>query len=146
MSQENRRLRIVIDTNVLFSALALPKDSPPARVVELARTNRVELFFSAFILDELEKNLMKKAGWDAERVLVLRKRFKSFAAVVEPGRTVDVIKSTPADNRILECALEAAADALVTGNMKDIRPLKAFEGVEILTPREFLVKHFPNMA
>ena len=45
------------------------------------------------------------------------------------------------DNRILECALEAVADVLVTGNLKHIRPLAFFEGIDILTP---VVASFEN--
>lgn len=145
MSPANRPPRVVLDTNVLFSALALPKDSPPLKVLELVRAGFIELFISAFILGELEKNLERKAGWDKERLLALRKKLRASSTLVEPRRGVDVIKSAPADNRILECALEAAADALVTGNMKDIRPLGAFEGIAILTPREFLDKYFPEL-
>ena len=39
--------------------------------------------------------------------------------------------------------MEAAAQILVTGNFKHIRPLGFFRGIEILTPREFLDKYFP---
>ena len=57
---------------------------------------------------------------------------------------VSAISSKESDNRILECALDAQADVLVTGDMRDIRPLNSFRGIEILTPREFLDKHFPG--
>lgn len=41
--------------------------------------------------------------------------------------------------------MEAKADTIVTGNMKHIRPLGRFQGIEILTPREFLDRHFPGI-
>lgn len=142
MSPAGRLLRAVPDTNVLFSALALAKDSPPARVMELARTGRIAAFTSSFILGELERNLARKAGWDGERLQALRRQLRSFMIVIEPASRVDVIRRVAADNRILECALDAQADALITGNMRDIRPLGEFRGVRILTPREFLDEFF----
>lgn len=146
MGPGDKLLRVAIDTNVLFSAAALPKDSPPALVLELARAGRIEAFTSPFILGELERNLARKAGWDQERLQALRKKLKGCLSLVEPASRVDIIASHQSDNRILECALDAGADALVTGNMKDIRPLGTFRGIEILTPREFLDRYFPGRA
>jgi len=142
MSPEGK-LRVVIDTNVLFSALAFPKDSPPAKLLELARSGTIEIVVSPFMVNELERNLRRGASWDEARLLVLRSRLKTVLSLVEPAIRVNVIKRIEADNRILECALEAKADALVTGNMKDLRPLGTFQGIAILTPREFLDRYFP---
>jgi predicted nucleic acid-binding protein len=49
---------------------------------------------------------------------------------------VNAVKEDPDDNRILECALAAGADAVVSGNNRLLR-LTACEGIAILTPREF---------
>lgn len=145
MPPDSSALRVVVDTNVLFSALAFPKDSPPLRVVELAQAGRLVLIASPFILAELETALRERASWDEERLLVLRKKLKTFLRLVEPTIRLHVIKRIEADNRILECAVAANADVLVTGNMKDIRPLGSFHGIDILTPREFLTIHFPSL-
>lgn len=142
MSPESK-LRVVVDTNVLFSALAFPKDSPPANVLELARSGAIEIVVSPFIVNELERNLRRGASWDEARLFVLMKRLKTVLSLVEPATRVNVIKRIEADNRILECALEAKADVLVTGNMKDLRPLGTFQGIAILTPREFLDRYVP---
>lgn len=138
------KLRVVVDTNVLFSALAFPSDSPPARVLELARSGIIDLVLSPFIVSELERNLRRMASWDEERWLALRRRLTRFVSLVEPSTRVHAIKRVEADNRILECALEANADVLVTGNLKDLRPIGFFRGIPILTPREFLNRYFPG--
>lgn len=110
----------------------------------MIQTGRVQAFASAFILAELAANLASKAGWDAERIEALRKKLSSLMTIIEPVSHVDAIKSVDADNRILECAVDAEADVLVTGNMKDIRPLGEFQGIRILTPREFVEEYFPR--
>ena len=145
MRREPKGPRVVLDTNVLFSALALPNpDSPPLRILELARAGEIEAVVSPFIMGELEKNLSRKAAWDETRLAALRRKLRAFLTVIVPTSRISAIQRVEADNRILECALDARADALVTGNMKDLRPLGSFRGIAVLTPREFLAKHFPG--
>ena len=66
----------------------------------------------------------------------------AIASVVDPKFKISVIERDETDNRILECAIEAKAEVLVTGNLKHIRPLASFHDIEILTPREFLTEYF----
>ena len=145
MPPEDKLLRVVVDTNVLFSALAFPAGSPPATVVKLIVDGKVVAFSSPFIVDELEKNLRTKAGWGDEQLRALRRRLKLMIRLVVPTSRFAVIKRIEADNRILECAVDAHAHVLITGNLKDIRPLGAFQGIDILTPREFLTWYFPKL-
>ncbi len=131
-------LRVVLDTNVLISTLAFHGETK--RIWDLAERKQFSLFTSAFIVSELERNLLK-LGLDADRTALLIEELKATASVVEPSVRISVIKQDEADNRILECAIEAKADVLVTGNLKHIRPLASFQGIDILTPREFLAKY-----
>jgi putative PIN family toxin of toxin-antitoxin system len=132
-------LRVVLDTNVLISALAFQGETK--EIWDLAEAGQSCLFTSAFILAELERNLLK-LGLSAPEAAILIEEVRGVASVVEPSAKVSVIEQDETDNRILECALEAGADVLVTGNLKHIRPLGSFEGIDILTPREFLTKYF----
>jgi putative PIN family toxin of toxin-antitoxin system len=49
-------VRVVLDTNVLVSALAFP-GSKPDQVLALVRRNTLQLFVSPFILSELDRVL-----------------------------------------------------------------------------------------
>ncbi|MBI3319528.1 MAG: putative toxin-antitoxin system toxin component, PIN family [Candidatus Omnitrophica bacterium] len=144
MPPEDKRLRVVVDTNVLFSALAFPAESPPARVFKLIVDGKILALSSPFIADELENNLRHKAGWDEAQLRALRRRLKLMIRLVVPTSRLSVIKRIEADNRVLECAVDAHADVLITGNLKDLRPIGAFQGMAILTPREFLTRYFPK--
>ena len=84
-------------------------------------------------------NLKKKTKIDPTEAIQI---LKSHATIVHPKEKINVIQTHEADNRILECAVEARVHTLVTGNMRDIRPLKFFRAIEILSPREFLAKYF----
>ena len=132
-------MRVVADTNVLVSALLF--GGKPSRVVELAKDGLIELFVSPFILAEFEDKLRSKFGYSVRAAQEARVDIEVIARVVEPRIAIQAIKRKDSDNRILECAVEAKAQALVTGNMKDLRPLGSFQGIAILTPAEFLDKY-----
>jgi len=110
---------------------------------EIIQEGAVDLFVSDFILEELRRNLGSKIGLSAREVEEILARVGRHAHTVAPVHRVDVIQEKKSDNRILEAALAARADVLITGNFKHIRPLGTFQGVAILTPREFLDRYFP---
>ena len=60
-----------------------------------------------------------------------------IARKVAPSRTVDILKEDPADNRILECAVQARSDYLVTGDTGLLR-LGSFENIPIVKVADFL--------
>jgi putative PIN family toxin of toxin-antitoxin system len=138
MKPGGRPPRVALDTNVLFSALARGKGSPPFQILELARRGRIEAVVSPFILQELETVLGTKAGWDERRLAGLRRQLRRFVRLVRPHTRVSVVAKPDADNRILECALDAGADVLVTGDREHLQPLRVFRGVTILSPREYV--------
>lgn len=53
--------------------------------------------------------------------------------VVNPGLKLDEIPANPDDNRILECAVEARADIIVSAD-KDLLRLKTFKDIQIFHP------------
>lgn len=132
-------MRVVMDTNVLVSALLF--GGKPSQIVDLVKDGRIKLFLSPFILEEFEGKLMTKFKYSAEGAREARTDVEIIAGIIHPHAKIDAIKRKDSDNRILECALEAKAEVLITGNMQDIRPLGSFEGIDILTPAEFLDKY-----
>lgn len=86
----------------------------------------------------MEGVLAKKFGWTRDRTQEIKRLFRSIAEVVDPKETISVIKENDADSRILECALEAKADFLVTGDKEHLLPLRNFRGVRIVSAAEFL--------
>ena len=137
-------LRAVLDTNVLISALVYP--GPTGRVWDLALEGLFEVFVSPFLLEELRRNLLVKLGFPQARVDALILGVRAVARLVHPPISISVVRRKDSDNRILECAVEAKAHVLVTGNMGDLRVLGSFQGIAILKPREFLDQFFPEDA
>ena len=144
MRAADEPLRVVLDTNVLLSAIAFR--GAVYKIWELADDARYELFVSSFILEEFRRNLLAKKSATPKEAAYWVEEVARVARLVVPTTRITVIIRNDADNRILECAVEARAHVLVTGNMKDLRPLGAFQGIEIISPREFLTRFFdqPN--
>jgi putative PIN family toxin of toxin-antitoxin system len=130
-------MRVVLDTNVLLSALAFPS-SKPDQVLQRIRRGEVELFLSSFILAELERILHDKFRFTKrqtdERVSIIRR----MATLVEPAERIAVVAAKDDDNRILECAVAARADYLVTGDKEHLLPLRSIGTTQIVTPAAFL--------
>jgi putative PIN family toxin of toxin-antitoxin system len=130
-------MRIVLDTNVLLSALAFP-GSKPDQVLRCVRRGEVDLFLSPFILAELERVLREKFRFSKrqtdDRVATIRR----MASMVEPVERIALVVAKDDDNRILECALAAQAEYLVTGDTKHLLPLRSIGTIQILTPAAFL--------
>ena len=51
---------------------------------------------------------------------------------------VAVIQDKESDNRVLECAVAGAVDAIVTGDRKHLLPLRRYADIPILSPSDFL--------
>ena len=129
-------MRVVPDTNVVVSGLNFPGNE--RLVLELALRGRFELYLSPFILEEVAGVLGRKFGWDEDRVSEACRTLEKAATVIEPRRLPDVIEANEADNRILECATEASAEYLVTGDRRHLLPLEEHQGVRILNAPRYL--------
>ncbi len=140
MQEEEREKapRVVFDTNVLVAAYNWP-DGVADRAYWLVRRGVAELHTSEFILDEVDRILREKFGWESDRVARAVVEIRRISADVhESSERVDVIEDDPADNRILECALQADARFLVTGDKKHLLPLGSFRSVSIVRLRDFV--------
>lgn len=129
-------MRVVLDTNVVISALNFPGNE--RLVLDLARRKRFDLFLSAFILREVSGVLTSKFGWDGERVAQALSMLRATAIVIEPQLGLAVVEGDHADNRILECALASSADYLVTGDRRHLLPLGEHRGTTIVNAPQFL--------
>ena len=129
-------MRVVLDTNVIVSGLNFPGNE--RLVLELAVRGRFDLYLSTFILEEAAGVLVRKFDWDEGRSAEALRALGHAATVIYPRRLPEVIEGGHADNRILECAVEASADYLVTGDRRHLLPLGEHAGVSILNAPRFL--------
>jgi predicted nucleic acid-binding protein len=60
------------------------------------------------------------------------------ATLVFPMENAAGATTDPDDEMILECALAAEADFIVTGDKKHLLPLRQFRDIPIVSPADFL--------
>ena len=132
-------MRLVIDTNILVSAL-LAGTSLPAHLIDLWREGRFDLLTSAEQLDELMR--VTRYPKIRERLTPalagrLINELREIAVVVQNLPAIAVC-ADPYDNYLLAIAVAGAADFLVTGDKRDLLGLKLYESTRIITVRDFL--------
>jgi predicted nucleic acid-binding protein len=102
-------------------------------VFEAVEGGLCEFYYSVEIVSETRRVLQDKFGWDEYRLDRYLPGLWSFGERVISHRRVNAVKDDPDDNRILECALAAGAEMIVSGDGHLLR-LTAYEGIAILTP------------
>src|SRR5947209_3783 len=112
-------MRLVADTNVIISALVF--GGPPQKVLDLAAGGIVTLCFSRFIQEEAERVLKEKFGWKRDEINRHLGFLLSWGICVTPHSVLTVIHDDPDDNHILECAVAAHADVIVSGDRHLLR-------------------------
>lgn len=130
-------MRVVFDTNIYVSALAIPGSQAEQalfRILEGADT----LLISKAILDELLSVLAVKFSRDAESLSQVAVIVTEMAEAVKSQDRVKVFKDDP-DNRVLECAEAGHADYIVTGDKEMLR-LKQYRGVRLISLRDYLAR------
>ncbi len=132
-------MRLVIDTNVLISAL-LVGSSLPAHIVELWRQGRFDLLTSMEQLDELARvtrypKIRERLSPSVAGRLV--NELRNAAVMVEKLPKVAVCADLH-DNYLLALAAAGRADYLVSGDKHDLLALERYEGTRIVTVRTFL--------
>lgn len=116
-------------------------DGPPNRVIEEAIAGELELVLPELVLEELDRVLADKLGFDRRRRLDAQQRARRAAVAIRPApSTVVRVTGEAADDAILAVAVEAGAVALVTGDRRHLLPLEAHRGVRLLAPQALLAE------
>ena len=129
-------MRVVLDTNVIISALNFPGNE--RIVLELALRGKFRFYLSWFILEEVASLLARKFGWDEEHTARAIGTLENAATVIDPPRLEAVIEHGHADDRVLECVVAASADYLVAGDRRRLLPLEEHRGTMIVNAPKFL--------
>lgn len=128
-------LRVCIDSNVYISAIAF--GGKPLQILGLALERKFYLITSSVILTEVKRNLVEKLKVPALDVQQVINDLLAVATMYEPlGEVLHI--PHPKDTLVLETALLADADILVTGDKKDFLRLKNFNNIIIESPSAFL--------
>ena len=128
-------MRVVFDTNIYVSALAIPNSLAEKAILKIIEGSGT-LLISKEILDELLTTLANKFSHNIEQLSRVAVNISEMAEIVKPGKRLKILKDDP-DNRVLECAAAGRADLIVTGD-KEMLGLKGYGGVRIVSLKEYL--------
>ncbi len=132
---------VVLDTNVVISALLSPS-GPPAEIIKHWEADHFDVVTSPPLLGELKRALQylrvkRCLDRSPDEVAAFTERFRGVATVVEPDFTLEVIEDDPADNSVPECAVAGGACCIVTGNTHLLN-MRMYKEIAILKPAAFL--------
>lgn len=135
-------IRAVLDTNTHVSAVLVP-NGPSAKIIMAWHQDKFILVTCPFILHEMGEVLRrphiknKYRGITDETIEALIFHLEEFV-VVTPGKLdVEAVSTDKKDNHVLACALEGAADYIVSGDFH-LQDLRVYSGINIVSPAEFL--------
>ncbi len=133
-------MRVVLDANVVVSALLSPAGTP-AQILARWEGHEFDLIVSEPLLREYRRALNyervaarhRMTPPEVEEVI---EGFRQFAFLVEPEGTLE-LPQDPDDAKVLECAAEGSAEYVVSGDAHLLR-LREHLGIAILPPAAFL--------
>jgi putative PIN family toxin of toxin-antitoxin system len=135
----------VLDTNVLVAGL-FSRRGASFWLLERILDGRLSIAVSVALALEYEDVLMRPAmlarGWaDAEQISTVLDAILAQAVLVQPIRiSRRPALPDPGDDLVLDCALEANADAIVTMNVRDFAAAFETYRLNILKPGELVAK------
>jgi putative PIN family toxin of toxin-antitoxin system len=127
--------RVVLDTNVVVSALLVPSGTQGS-ILLLALRGHFALYVSPSVLAEYEEVMHRpRLKLQPRQIDAALSAIRRVAHLVEPIAAVSV-SPDESDNRFLECAEAAEADYLVTGNARHFP--ESHKRTKIVNGRRFL--------
>lgn len=128
-------IKAVLDTNILISALFW-RGAPHKIFLKLLQGEFLN-FISLEILEELKTKLSLKFKLPDAKVNEFLEIVVFSSKVVESKEKLLVVKKDSSDNKIIECAKEAFASFIVSGD-KHLLDMKGYNGIKIISPDIFL--------
>ena len=132
--------RVVLDTNVWVAA-SRSADGSAAAVARALWKGRYRLLLSVPLALEYEAVLKRPEHLGARslaQIDALVNRLCALAVPVERHTRWRPLLRDPADEMVLEAALNGAAHTLVTFNVRDFQPTASRFRLRVCTPFEFL--------
>jgi putative PIN family toxin of toxin-antitoxin system len=136
-----RKIRAVIDTNVLVSGVISPKGAP-RKILDLARKEVFKAVSSVSInheiLDVLHRDyIYSKYNVTEEIIDDISVFLYEGTFLTEDHYKVSKVKKDPEDNKFIACALEGEADYVISGD-DHLLGLKHYRGIQIVDVKDFL--------
>lgn len=126
---------VVLDTNVYVSGLGW--SGPPDECVELVLSGAVAGYTSEELLSELQRVLeYDRLPFTPAEIETYYGAVRDGTEIVEPTEEHDAAIDDPDDNKVIDCAVAADAEYIITGNVDHFPD--SYRGIDIVTPGEYI--------
>jgi putative PIN family toxin of toxin-antitoxin system len=142
MGKREKGARVVLDTNVLVSALIL--GGRLAAIVDLWKTGAITPFLSRETFEEFRRVLCypRFKLTDEDIRAIVEGEVLPYCEVVEPKDALTGLCRDPEDEKFFSCARAGRCDFLVRGD-RDVLEIKCHGPVRVITPKELLDSFLP---
>jgi putative PIN family toxin of toxin-antitoxin system len=130
-----KRPLVVFDTNILFSGIGW--QGSPYICLQRAREGSINSATCLEILSEFNEKLKSKMGLTTAEAARAVAEILSFSRLVKIDNKLRVISADPDDDKVVECALVAKADFIVSGD-RHLLDLENYQEIPILRATTFL--------
>lgn len=132
--KEEGKLKVVFDTNIWISS-TLWNESLANKILRKLIETDAEIYTSLEIIEEYKKVLKRDFYYSDEEIDRFVNYILSFSIVLKPSERIFVIQDDPDDNKIIELAVEAKADYIISydnhllkiGKFRDILIIRPWE-------------------
>ncbi len=130
-------MRVVLDTNVLISALGWPGGNE-YKIVQSGFKKILTLVLSPEILEEFKiVALRPKFEFSPEEIDEFISALLEVSDIVQPEEKFSVVLQDPTDDKIVDAAVAGKASFIVSGD-KHLLNLNEFKGIKIIRPAAFV--------
>lgn len=128
--------KVVLDTNIFISGFGW--NGKPEEVLKIIKDRQIINYASAEILEEIRRVISYPKLRFPEPLQIKILEFVLFySEFVEPQKRIFTVTEDPNDNKFLECAIEAQAEYIISGD-PHLLNMKKFKTVKILPASELL--------
>jgi putative PIN family toxin of toxin-antitoxin system len=130
-------VRVVLDTNVLVSALLFSGIS--SKLVPIWQSGAITALVSRNILEEYLRVLSypKFRLSESEIKELIQEELLPYVEVVKRKRRLRVVERDPSDDKFIECAVTGKARVIISGD-KDLLSIGRYRKILIQSPAQFL--------
>lgn len=130
-------MKVVFDTNVVASA-SFWRGTPFDCLAAWAQGQCVAVVSPELLAEYHEIIEELRQEYPQRKAVEWVEALTESAELIFPTERATGATSDPADEMVLECALAAEADCIVTGDKKHLLPLREFQGIPIISPAAFV--------
>jgi putative PIN family toxin of toxin-antitoxin system len=133
---QKRITRVVIDTNVIVSALLF--GGTPGKLIPLWKNNEIKPFVTQKIIGEYI-NVLAYPKFDLvenEINYLIYNEILPYFDVIQSEENQRIVLNDPSDDKFIQCAISANADYIISGD-HHLLSIAAYKGVKIVTASQF---------